>query len=189
VPTQTTPSRLPRWAVRLLVATLPVLLVAGVAGAAVLAQDDPAPDDALVAAQGLDAEAALAAVTTTTPPPATTVPVPVTTTEPPAPPKTIAPTTASVTIVSQHPAAVQLMINGGIYQLAPGQVLPDVAIVASPEGHDIVEIRMATALPCGLGDSMDYFDAGGSYRFTVAIAPGVCDLNGSAQFNFTVTPA
>ena len=115
--------------------------------------------------------------------------MPVTTTEPPAPPTTVAPTTASVTIVNQHPAALQLMINGGIYQLAPGQVIPDVEIVASPEGHDIVEIRMATALPCGLGDSMDYFDAGGSYRFTIAIAPGMCDLNGSPQFNFTVTPA
>ena len=79
-------SRLPRWAARLLIAGVPVLMIGGVAGAAVLAQDESGPDEGLVAAAGFDSRAeSPPAATTTTAAPSPTTTVPVTTTEPPAP--------------------------------------------------------------------------------------------------------
>jgi hypothetical protein len=194
-----------RWTLALLVTAVPMLLVAGLAAASVVARDS-GDDDTVVAAvdgQGdslrppAEAAALLRAAAPAGPEPTpAAVPVPIPTTAPPAPPVTEPPATTvppaagpTMTLVNQYPAAVTMNLNGIDYVLAPGQEIAGLTVGPQTQGNDILYLARVDVPTCGEGDADSYFRAGDGH-YLVAIVPGrsICP-GGVPAPDLMVTPA
>ena len=114
--------------------------------------------------------------------PATTTTRPTTTTT--AKPA-VAPDQASVTLVNNFSAAVDLKINGQHWRLNPGQRVGPVGITPAASGNDVIEVTRADTPTCGVGDAQNYFDAGRRYTVSV-VAKSDC---GKPAPGFDVSPA
>lgn len=147
----------------------------------------PAPSTTLTTSSTTPPAAVRAPVTTTAPP--TTQPRRTSTTvTTPAPTTTVAAgNRATVTVASEAADAFKIIVNGRVFQLAPGTSSGPVAIDLYAHGNDIIEVTAVADPTCGLGDADNYFDAGGRYRLTVASGPGMCQTMPGPRFK--VTPA
>ena len=142
----------------------------------------PSPNDQTTTTRpraAVDVLNAIAGSTTTTRRPATT-----TTTRPPAPTTTVpTPTTAPsttttvgrfrVTLLNNHPNAVEVIVNGRPFPLAPAQEVADVELPLSSRG-DVIQVRVA-GQDCGGTDSGVIFKAGASYNLTVVPGETMCN--------------
>jgi len=187
---------------------VPVLVVAGVAGAALVPSDRSGGSEALVtAATGpevapqppAEASALLRATIPTAPSaPVPALPVPTIAPVPPpttpvteAPATTVAPsaTAPTMTLISQYPVAVSLKLNGTTYALAPGQEIAGVTVSPQTDGNDIVYLFRTDIPDCGLGDAGGYFPGGGSFRVTIVVGVGACAPSGELGPDMKVSRA
>lgn len=108
------------------------------------------------------------ATTTTRPPtPTTTAPTPTT-----APSTTTTVARFRVTLLNNHPSAVELIVNGRSFPLTPSQEVADVDLPLSARG-DVIQVRVGQ--DCGGTDSGVIFKAGGSYNLTVVPGETMCN--------------
>ena len=127
-----------------------------------------APVDVLNAIRSTTTTRRPATTTTTRPPtPTTTVPTPAT-----APSTTTTVARFRVTLLNNHPSAVELIVNGRSFPLAPSQEVADVDLPLSARG-DVIQVRVGQ--DCGGTDSGVIFKAGGSYNLTVVPGETMCN--------------
>ena len=125
----------------------------------------------------VDVLKAIAGNTTTTRPTPTTTPAPTTTVAtPPTTPSsttTTAPPQYTATLVNNHPHSFLLIINGRTFPMAPGQTVDSVQLPISPQG-DLIQVRLADDMTCGVFDSGVIFQPNARYRITIVVGPGMC---------------
>lgn len=137
-----------------------------------------APVDVLNAIRSTTTTRRPATTTTRPPAPTTTVPTPTT-----APSTTTTVALFRVTLLNDHPSAVELVVNGRSFPLNPAQEVADVDLPLSSRG-DVIQVRVA-GQDCGGTDSGVIFKAGGSYDLTVVPGETVCN-GGTARPRLTL---
>jgi hypothetical protein len=121
-------------------------------------------------------EAPTTTTTTTAPPTTTTTAKPTTTTaKPTTTTAAVRPGQASVSIVNDYPASMDVKINGVLHRVAAHTTSPVFGVTPAANGNDVIEVARTDNPTCGLGGPGGYFQDRGSHTVHVYVsAPAGC---------------
>jgi hypothetical protein len=91
-----------------------------------------------------------------------------------------------LTIVNEHPRAVDVGVNGLSYTVQPGQHLGPVPVIPRADRNDAYS-AVVHGTQCGTGDSSPFFQKPPGSSITMLLVPeGACDPAGSGVPNLNV---
>src|SRR5207248_1283867 len=87
----------------------------------------------------------------------------------------VAPGQASVTIVNDYPASIDVKINGVVHRVGAHGRSPTFGVTSSSNGNDVIEEYRSDNPTCGTGGAQGFFQDGGSHEIHIYVgAPSGC---------------